>query len=350
MRRALLSMPVAVAMTLVGCEAILGIPSDMERDGDAGLAVDATDEAEPTPEADATPGLPPTLDGGADGGPDADAALPPSCDVTRDFQTPKNITELNTSLNEGSPRLSDDELTLYFDAERPADGPGFDVYAATRTSLDAPFGAPVKIPGVRPTAAGFNVYAPNVSSDGKSIVYSLHDTGAGNVNIMKATRASVSVPFGVGAAIANINTADFEASPFMRGDTGEIWFAVSRSGAHTDIYEAHFVAGTGYTVSKAKNVNTDADDQDYPVISDSRLALYFAVGPLGLPANPTDIWVATRTKITDDFAGPIPVPNVNSASNDAPGWISRDGCRLYLTSSRPGGAGLQDLYVAARPK
>ena len=53
MRRALLSMPVAVAILLVGCEAILGIPSDMERDGDAGPTVDATDDAEPTPKADA---------------------------------------------------------------------------------------------------------------------------------------------------------------------------------------------------------------------------------------------------------------------------------------------------------
>ena len=41
---------------------------------------------------------------------------------------------------------------------------------------------------------------------------------------------------------------------------------------------------------------------------------------------------------------------VNSAQGDEPGWISADGCRLYLYSNRPGGMGMQDIYVAKRPK
>jgi hypothetical protein len=45
------------------------------------------------------------------------------------------------------------------------------------------------------------------------------------------------------------------------------------------------------------------------------------------------------------------VLNVNSPMNDEPSWVSNDGCRPYIQSSRTAGAvGMQDIYVATRPK
>ncbi len=60
-----------------------------------------------------------------------------------------------------------------------------------------------------------------------------------------------------------------------------------------------------------------------------------------------DILVARRTSPADPFAG---IANagaaVNSSALDLPGWVSLDGCRLYLESDR---AGSRDLYVSSRP-
>lgn len=44
----------------------------------------------------------------------------------------------------------------------------------------------------------------------------------------------------------------------------------------------------------------------------------------------------------------LPITEVNSPSNDTDPAISSDGRELFFTSSRPGGAGGQDLYLARR--
>lgn len=97
------------------------------------------------------------------------------------------------------------------------------------------------------------------------------------------------------------------------------------------------------------SVNTPSFDLS-PVISKNGLALYFssnraAPGHLG-----TNIWVATRATPSADFNAPVIVANVNSDVSDYLGFISGDGCRLYLVSDRPSGKGGQDIYLASRPK
>jgi hypothetical protein len=48
------------------------------------------------------------------------------------------------------------------------------------------------------------------------------------------------------------------------------------------------------------------------------------------------------------FGTPKPVTELNSSRLEYPQWLSVDGCRLYLESDRPGGAGDLDVYVASR--
>ncbi|HJU42676.1 MAG TPA: hypothetical protein VJ691_07665 [Vicinamibacterales bacterium] len=49
-----------------------------------------------------------------------------------------------------------------------------------------------------------------------------------------------------------------------------------------------------------------------------------------------------------EWSTPVPVLNINSASEDANPAISKDGLSLYFQSTRPGGHGALDLYVAQR--
>ena len=62
-----------------------------------------------------------------------------------------------------------------------------------------------------------------------------------------------------------------------------------------------------------------------------------------------DIWVSKRATVDDDWGEPENLgPNVNSRSNDDSASITADGLSLYFGSTRPGGLGGVDVYVARR--
>jgi Tol biopolymer transport system component len=122
------------------------------------------------------------------------------------------------------------------------------------------------------------------------------------------------------------------------------------SGADVDIALATLEPGLGYAIDSSKLVNVNSPTYDgSPVISKNGLALYFT-SSRAAPKGGTNIWVATRPSRNDAFTTPVIVANVNSDGNEYPGFISGDGCRLYLSSERPGGLGNHDIYVATKPK
>jgi hypothetical protein len=64
-----------------------------------------------------------------------------------------------------------------------------------------------------------------------------------------------------------------------------------------------------------------------------------------------DIWVSTRDTTDDEWTTPVNLgPTVNSWWLESDGSISSDGLQLYFTAweDRPGGYGLQDLWVTSR--
>ena len=64
-----------------------------------------------------------------------------------------------------------------------------------------------------------------------------------------------------------------------------------------------------------------------------------------------DIWVATRETIDDEWTTPVNLgPTINSFGLEQAGSISSDGLQLYFTAheDRPGGYGLQDVWVMSR--
>jgi hypothetical protein len=85
-----------------------------------------------------------------------------------------------------------------------------------------------------------------------------------------------------------------------------------------------------------------AADEGMPTLSSDELVIYFA------RRNPTtyDTFRATRTDAGAMFGSVVAVTELNMANvDDAPTWLSPDGCRLYLESSRSGNF---DIYVAER--
>ena len=94
-------------------------------------------------------------------------------------------------------------------------------------------------------------------------------------------------------------------------------------------------------------INSDAAEQA-PALSPDGLALYYLSGRAGgIGAN--DIWVSRRATRNAAWEAPknLGTP-INTTANETHPAFSPDGLQLYFTSDRPGGFGLNDIWVSTR--
>lgn len=89
-------------------------------------------------------------------------------------------------------------------------------------------------------------------------------------------------------------------------------------------------------------------DEHNPFLSSDGLTLYFAsTRPGGHGA--WDIWVSHRATLDGEWQTPVDLPaTINTAGGELGPVLSRDGHRLYFSSTRPGGSGALDLWVSWR--
>ena len=85
-----------------------------------------------------------------------------------------------------------------------------------------------------------------------------------------------------------------------------------------------------------------------PFVSADGLSLYFATTrPGGLGGE--DLWVARRSSTTTDFGAPVNLgATINTSGSERSPALSADGLSLYFATTRPGGAGGFDIWAAQR--
>jgi hypothetical protein len=106
-------------------------------------------------------------------------------------------------------------------------------------------------------------------------------------------------------------------------------------------------SATTFTGTLSSTINSAANDDGSPFLSTDGLTFYFystRTGGLG----GRDIWVATRSNIDAVLDPPTLLPNVNSTASDHLPMTSFDELTLYFSSTRAGGAGDEDLWQATR--
>lgn len=100
------------------------------------------------------------------------------------------------------------------------------------------------------------------------------------------------------------------------------------------------------TPSLVPNVNSAVEEYGAR-LSQDELTMYIATDrPHG--AGDIDVYVATRSSLDAEFDEPQPLPSVNSTYRDINPSVTGDGLTLYLQSTRPGGLGSGDIFVATR--
>ncbi|HEY1547699.1 MAG TPA: hypothetical protein VGG28_07765, partial [Kofleriaceae bacterium] len=278
----------------------------------------------------------------------ADAAPARRCDPTAAFGSAINLgSALNTALNEATPRLSLDELTIVF-SQLNADGT-WDMYTASRASTTEPFGAASVMASLN------SVYTdvwPTLTPDALGIYFNSDrdNSMTGAEDVFYAGRASATADFDAPAIASGFETTD--SQPYVAGDGLAVYFSSSTRPETTgggDLFYAP-IDGSGH-VGTAQvligGVNTPAYEQ-VPVVTPDELTLFFC------RSNGTDddIFTASRSSMSSPWGAGSAVPGYATVgAEEVPSWISPDGCDLYFYdngSDMPDAQGLDDMYEIVR--
>ncbi|MHC4517188.1 MAG: LamG-like jellyroll fold domain-containing protein [Planctomycetota bacterium] len=267
------------------------------------------------------------------------------------FGEPTNLgPTVNSSVRDQRASISSDGLELYFHSERHGGLGDHDLYLTTRSALDEPWGEPVNLGP--PVNTSDREGGPRLSADDLSLLFhSNRPGGSGGTDLHIATRPSKNDAWGVPANLGpTVNSSANDAGASISADGVELYFHSSRSGGlgGADLYVATRLTihdDWGEPMNLGSPVNTS--DYDYsPNISSDRLTLFFySTRPGGYGS--TDIWMARRITIDAVWGEPVNLgPIINSSSRDNAPAFSADGSMLYFYSDRAGGFGDFDLWQA----
>lgn len=248
---------------------------------------------------------------------------------------------VNTPGFDGGPTPSFDGLRLYFVSDRPGGQGGGDVWVSTRPSVDAPFGAPENL-GPNVNGAG-NEGAPSLSRDELSIVFDRDDGG-----IWTATRSALDAPFGDAERLDGPVNTPFAGFPALSSDGLTLYFASERSGGQGDLDLWQATKGQaaepyGDVQNLGPSVNLSSADAMATVSADD-LSIVFASTREGGMGD-WDLWMAVRPDAQARFDTPLNLGrDVNTEGFEGRPHLTSDGSVLFFMSDRPGGQGAIDLW------
>lgn len=248
------------------------------------------------------------------------------CDPNKPFGTPVAVPELNSPKGEGAMSVSADERTIYFTSDRNGGVGMSDVYLSTRASATATWSTPTLLAGVN--TAGLE-QRPTLPTDELTVYFETSAASApGSWQLAAATRTSTSVPFGAWVPVAQLNSTANDTAPFVLPDHSAIYFLSDRGAGH-ELYRAARTGGNWAPPVLVTGTNLNDTSVDYPAITSDELTLYFSSTRAGGAGN-RDFWVATRTSTVSGFGTPVNVAALNTNAYESTHWISGDGCVMYF--------------------
>ena len=131
-----------------------------------------------------------------------------------------DISELNALGRVHAPTLTADELIIFFDSpDIPGEG-GYDIWMATRPNIGSPFDEVTNLTEINTTA---NDGGPYVTPDGLTLLF--HSNRNGSYQIFRATRQSLSEPFGNVEHLPAFDTpGGLSCHPSLSSDSSALYF------------------------------------------------------------------------------------------------------------------------------
>ncbi len=259
--------------------------------------------------------------------------------------------ELNTAFNDGCPILSPDGLSLYMASNRPGGLGGQDIWVATRANTTSGWGPPVNLGA--PVNGPTDDFCPTPIR-GKGLFFVSRRTEPnGDVYMTRQNRDGTwRQPTHLGP---NVNSSAQEWSPaYFEDDQGRdvLYFSSTRAGGpgagpDQDIY---FSVDYGPAQLAPGLLNTEFDDSRPNVSKDGREIVFDSTRPIPGALGGPDVFTASRAATNRAWPAATHLPQVSSFAPDTRASLSWDGSFLLVGSSRPGGEGMADIYVATRPR
>jgi len=258
------------------------------------------------------------------------------------FGTPTVVAELNTSAAEQNPTLSADGLVIYFSSTRTGSFGARDLYKAKRTARDAAFES---IERIEELSTSSDEGKLTVSADGLSVFFASNRSG--DPDIWTASRAAPGDPFTAIVPVAAVNTDSAEHDPAINASGLRLYLSsdglVGGLGGQDVVVASRPDLGSDFGLPVlAGGLNTSSAEADPAPSVDELLIVFVSMrGGAG-----TDLYAASRGSVFDDFDPPVALTRLNSTEGDNDPFISADGCELFFSSRRSGGAGDWDIWVA----
>jgi len=265
-----------------------------------------------------------------------------------------NNSELNTPFQDGCPIQSPDGLSLYMASNRPGGQGLLDIWVAHRESTDDPWGAPENLG--EPVNSAADDFCPTpVRGGGLFFVSREALPGSCGMGDIYFTRYNPTVgwsePRNLGCAPGGPNTALDEQGPSYveNDDDAFLFFSSSSPVVLGDIYVSHKLSGWNFGGSTAvSSLNSAANDIQPNVRKDGLEVVFSSSRDGGLGAQ--DIWVATRNAFGAPWSTPVNVgAGVNTAAAESRPSLSKN-ARQLLFGRTPGPEGIGDIYVSTRSK
>jgi len=259
------------------------------------------------------------------------------------FGTAQNLgPTVNSSSSDGSPEVSSDGLTLYFDSMRGGGQGDWDIWTTTRMS-GGNWVKPVPLPA--PINGPYADAGPSISADGLSLYFaSDRPSGYGSfdlwVTIRKTTDDPWEAPVNLGS---RVNSDAYDNHPSISSDGLSLYFDSARPGGE-GTYDIWVTTRrtTQDAWGKPMNLGPMVNSLSYelsPSIWCDNKTLFFDTR---VPDR--DVWVAFRQTPRGPWLIALPMGgSVNTYDFDSDPMLSADGSMLYFASDRPGGGG-QDLW------
>jgi hypothetical protein len=191
------------------------------------------------------------------------------------FGAPVALTVLNSTVDEESPRLSQDDLTLYF-------GRNGDIYKSTRTAVGSPWGAATAVASLN--TAAYEKWAA-VCSNGYAMV-SRAVTNEGQ-NLFDGD-----ITNGANNPVAQLNSTSQEQGTFLSTDCLRLYYQSNRDNAQFNLLIASRVTmmAAWSNPTSMTDFNTATFNEEDPWISSDQKTFVYSNNSAGNK----DVYIVTR--------------------------------------------------------
>lgn len=256
---------------------------------------------------------------------------------------PGSSPALNTAAVDGCVSLTRDGRTIYFNSNR---GGNQDLYRATRETVADGFGNPDKLPAPVNTAA--DEFCPTIAAGGRLYFSRASASDPGDLMVARERQGGDwDEPVTLGAGI-NSPLMD-EAADFFEDAAGNAVMVFSRRQAN-GLGGKLFQSVNGGAAALMGGGVASAGSDNRPSVTRNGLTVYFDSTRPGGKGGP-DLYVATRESTEKDFGPATALSALNSPAFDARAAISFDESELFFSSSRTGSeSALPDIWRTARER